>query len=175
MATHSSILALRIPETEEPGGLLSMGSHRVGHDWSDLTSAAAAANDNPYFPIYPSPQVKESTCQDRRCRRYGFDPWVGKIPWSRKWKLTPVLLPGKFHGQGSLEGCSPWGHKELYTTEHTHAHVQDWSLNKIFKASSYPFFTLWLTFWITGHNWSYTLLRDKVRLTIKYWANTQTK
>ena len=37
MATHSSILAWRIPWTEEPGGLLSLGSHRVGHDWSDLT------------------------------------------------------------------------------------------------------------------------------------------
>ena len=43
MATHSSILAWRIARTEEPGGLLSMGSHRVGHDWSD--SAAAAAQD----------------------------------------------------------------------------------------------------------------------------------
>ena len=41
MATHSSILAWRIPETEEPGGLPSMGSHRVGHDWSDLVAAAA--------------------------------------------------------------------------------------------------------------------------------------
>ena len=43
MATHSSILAWRIPGTEEPGGLPSMGSHRVGHDWSDLAAAAAAA------------------------------------------------------------------------------------------------------------------------------------
>ena len=42
MATHSSILAWRIPEMEEPGGLLSMGSHRVGHDCSDLAAAAAA-------------------------------------------------------------------------------------------------------------------------------------
>ena len=41
MATHSSILAKRIPWTEEPGGLLSMGSHRVGHDRSDLAAAAA--------------------------------------------------------------------------------------------------------------------------------------
>ena len=40
MATHSSALAWRIPGTEEPGGLLSMGSHRVGHDWSDLAAAA---------------------------------------------------------------------------------------------------------------------------------------
>ena len=42
MATHSSVLAWRIPWTAEPGGLLSMGLHRVGHDWSDLAAAAAA-------------------------------------------------------------------------------------------------------------------------------------
>ena len=42
MATHSSVLAWRIPGTGETGGLLSMGSHRVGHDWSDLAAAAAA-------------------------------------------------------------------------------------------------------------------------------------
>ena len=41
MATHSSILAWRIPGTGEPGGLLSLRSHRVGHDWSDLASVAA--------------------------------------------------------------------------------------------------------------------------------------
>ena len=44
MATHSSVLAWRIPGTGEPGGLPSMGSHRVGHDWSDLAAAAAAYN-----------------------------------------------------------------------------------------------------------------------------------
>ena len=44
MATHSSVLAWRIPGTEEPGGLPSMGSHRVGHDWSDLAAAAAERN-----------------------------------------------------------------------------------------------------------------------------------
>ena len=43
MATHSSVLAWRIPGPGEPGGLLSMGSQRVGHDWSDLAAAAAAA------------------------------------------------------------------------------------------------------------------------------------
>ena len=41
MATHSSVLAWRIPGTGEPGGLLSMGSHRVGHDSSDLAAVAA--------------------------------------------------------------------------------------------------------------------------------------
>ena len=51
------------------------------------------------------------------------EPWVRKIPWSRKWQPTPVFLPGKFHGQRSLVGCSPWGRKELDTTEHTHKHT----------------------------------------------------
>ena len=45
MATHSSVLAWRIPGMAEPGGLQSMGSHRVGHDWSDLPAAAAAGYD----------------------------------------------------------------------------------------------------------------------------------
>ena len=45
-----------------------------------------------------------------------FDSLVGKIPWSRKWLPTPVLLPGKFHGQRSLAGYSPWGHKESNMT-----------------------------------------------------------
>ena len=45
---------------------------------------------------------KEPTCQYRRCERCGFDPWVTKISWRRKWQPTPVLLPGEFHGQRSL-------------------------------------------------------------------------
>ena len=60
----------------------------------------------------------ESTCQGRRLRRRGFSPWVGKIPRRRKWQLTPVFLPEKFHGQKSLVGCSPGGHKELDRSEH---------------------------------------------------------
>ena len=52
---------------------------------------------------------KESACQ---CGRCGFDLWVGKIPWRRKWQSTPVFLPGEFHGQRSLAGYSPWGHTE---------------------------------------------------------------
>ena len=49
-----------------------------------------------------------------------FNPWVGKIPWRRKWQSTPVLLPGKSHGQRSLVGYSSWGHKELDMTERLH-------------------------------------------------------
>ena len=47
----------------------------------------------------------------------GLDPWVGKIPWRRKWQPIPVLLPGKSHGLRSLVGYSPCGHKESDTTE----------------------------------------------------------
>ena len=55
MATHSSVLAWRIPGTGEPGGLLSMGSHRVGHDWSDL--AAAATWEEVDLCFRPTPKI----------------------------------------------------------------------------------------------------------------------
>ena len=53
--------------------------------------------------------------------RPGFSPWVGKILWRRKWHPTPVLLPGKSHGQRSVVGYSPLGHKESDTTERLHS------------------------------------------------------
>ena len=52
-----------------------------------------------------------------QCGRPGFDPWVGKIPRRRKGQPTSVFLPGKFHGGRSLVGYSPWGRRELDTTE----------------------------------------------------------
>ena len=52
MATHSSVLAWRIPGMGEPGGLPSMGSHRVGHDWSDLAAAAAATSSLVSFLLH---------------------------------------------------------------------------------------------------------------------------
>ena len=51
---------------------------------------------------------KELACQ---CRRHRFNPWVRKIPWRRAWQPLPVFLPGESHGQRSLVGYSPWGHK----------------------------------------------------------------
>ena len=50
------------------------------------------------------------------------DTWVTKIPWSRKWQPTPVIMPRKAQGQRSLVGYSPWCSKESDTTEHTHTH-----------------------------------------------------
>ena len=52
-------------------------------------------------------------------RRPGFDPWVGKIPWRRKWQPTPVFLPGESQGRGSLVGCHLWGRTESDMTEVT--------------------------------------------------------
>ena len=54
--------------------------------------------------------------------RHGFHPWVGKIPWSRKWQSAPVFLLGKYHGQKSLEGYIPWGCRagHSWATEHKH-------------------------------------------------------
>ena len=49
-----------------------------------------------------------------------FNPWVGKIPWRRKWQPTPVFLPGESHGERILVGYSPRGHKESDTTEQLH-------------------------------------------------------
>ena len=60
---------------------------------------------------------KLSPCHCRRYKIYRFDPWGRKMPCRRKLQPTPVFLPGKSHGQRSLVGCSPWGHKELDTTE----------------------------------------------------------
>ena len=51
----------------------------------------------------------------QRCR---FKPWVGKIPWRRKWQLVPTFLFRKSHGQRSLSGYSPWGHNKSDTTDH---------------------------------------------------------
>ena len=62
---------------------------------------------------------KEPICQCRRRKRHEFDPWVRMMPWGKKQQPTPVFLPGKFHGQRSLVGYSPWGCKELDMTECT--------------------------------------------------------
>ena len=77
MATHSSTLAWKITWTEEPGGLQSMGSLPVWHDWAASLSL------------------------------FTF------MHWRRKWQPTPVFLPGKSHGQRSLEDYSPCSCKRV--------------------------------------------------------------
>ena len=65
---------------------------------------------------------KEPACHCGRHKRYGFDPWVRKIPWRRAWQSTPVHLPGESHGQRSLVGYSPRCRRELDMTERLHFH-----------------------------------------------------
>ena len=89
MATHSNVLAWRIPWTEKPGGLQSMGSHRVGNDWSDLAAAAAGH----YWGCPRGSDGKESPCN---AGNPGSIPGSGgemanhssilawKIPWTEK-------------------------------------------------------------------------------------------
>ena len=56
-------------------------------------------------------------------RRLRFHPWVGKIPWRRKWQPAPVSSPEKSHEQRSLVGYRPWGHMEWDMIKHEHMHT----------------------------------------------------
>ena len=111
MATHSSVLAWRIPGTGEPGGLPSMGSHK-----SDLAAAAAAVDyitSLSYNTGYRLPKwlsSKESACQCRRHRRCGFNSWVEKIPLEKEmathssilaWRIPWTEEPGGLQSTGS--------------------------------------------------------------------------
>ena len=85
---------------------------------------------------------KKSACQCRRCKRFEFNPWVGKIPWNRKWQTTPVFLPRKFHGQSTLVVYSPWGLKESDMTEQLS--TQTVFLHKKRKKESESLSCVWL-------------------------------
>ena len=103
MATHFSILAWGIPRTERgrlqcTGLYMCVCTYRCIHTHTHTRIGG--------LPRWHS--GKESTCQCRKRRRRGFYPWVGKIPWRRKWQSTPVFLPEKSYGQRSLVGYSPW-------------------------------------------------------------------
>ena len=75
---------------------------------------------------------KESACQCKRHKKLRVWSLVKKIPWSRKWELIPVFLPGKFHGQRSLEGYRPWGHEKSWTQ------LSNWEQTHIQNIETYP-------------------------------------
>ena len=66
-----------------------------------LVSCSELGENKPVWG-FPGSASKEHTCQYRRQKRCGFDPWFGKIPWRRSWQPNPVFLPGESHGQRSL-------------------------------------------------------------------------
>ena len=121
MTTHSSVLAWRIPGTGEPGGLPSLGLHRVRHYWSDLATAAACICIR--IVGFPGGSVVKNVPDN--AGDIDSIPGLGKIPWRRKWQPTPVFLPGKCHKQRSLEGYSPWSHRVRHdlATEHKYIYV----------------------------------------------------
>ena len=82
------------------------------HDSISFTNIKQMFNKVCYHRYLPGwHNGKEHAYQCRRHKRRVFDPWVGKIPWTKKWQPTPVFLPGDSHGQRSLMGYSPWGCK----------------------------------------------------------------
>ena len=103
MATHSGVLAWGIPGTGEPGGLLSMGSHRVGHDWSDLAEAW-----RPTRPFRLTPQKRcpfhsrGLECKSRKSR----NTWSSRQlwPWNTEWSRakTNRVLPRVCTGHSKL-------------------------------------------------------------------------
>ena len=108
MATHSSVLAWRIPGAAEPGGLLSMGSHRVGHDWSDLAAAGSPRG-------FPGSSVgKESACN---AGDSGSIPGLGRFSRGGHGNPLQYSCLENPHGQRSLEGYSPWDSKESDMTD----------------------------------------------------------
>ena len=138
MATHSSILAWRIPGTGEPGGLPSMGSHRVGHDWSDLAAAAAyyIVKTHHIFLIHsfinrylvsipwllwimlPTNMATQRSLWESGCApcEYVLRSRIAgsygglKMPWRRERLTTLVFWPGEFHGLCSHLGSQKVRH-----------------------------------------------------------------
>ena len=131
MATHSSVLAWRIPRTQEPGRPQSMGSQRVRHDWATITHSEDSAGASLVA------QWWRICLQCRRHMRCCFDPWLGKIPCRSTWQSTPAFLPGESHGQreepgvlqsmGSQRVRHNWviEHTGACTHTHTHTHTQN--------------------------------------------------
>ena len=76
-------------------------------------------------------------------RRLWFDPWVRKIPWRRALQRTPLFLPGEYHGQRSLAGCSPWGLKESGVTEQLSTRAQSENPGFLNSISAFNPHTLW--------------------------------
>ena len=77
---------------EDKGWRFNLGFNWKSLNYTDLASSEA--------------EGKDSACQCKRPRRPRFNPWVRKIPWRRKWLLTPVFLPGEFHEWTTVHGVT---------------------------------------------------------------------
>ena len=116
MATHSSVLAWRIPGTEEPGGLLSMGSHRVGHDWSNAAAAAIVSNSFPPHGLYsPGNSPGQNTEVGSLSFLQGIVPTQGLNPGLPhcRWILYQLSHKGSSNPKNSWQRTSALRQKNL--------------------------------------------------------------
>ena len=90
-----------------------------------LSSFPTAATTSAFVkkPLTVLPRWRSGKGLACQCRRHGFNPWVQKIPWSRRWQPTPVFLPGKSHGQRSLAATIHEITKSQTQLEGTHTHT----------------------------------------------------
>ena len=114
MATHSSVLAWRIPGTGEPGGLPSLGSHRVGHDWSDLAAAAAACMG------WESWTIKKAECQRIDAFKFWYWRRLLRVPWTAERSNQSILKESTLNIHWK-DWCWSWSSNTLATwCEKTH-------------------------------------------------------
>ena len=99
-----------LPGESQGQGAWWAAVYGVAQSWTRLKRLGSSCSSKGYIGLPRWLSGKESACQ---CRRLGFDPWVGKILWRRKWQPIPAVLLGEFNGQRSLIGCSPWGPKRV--------------------------------------------------------------
>ena len=81
--------------------------------------------------MYANWALRASWWLSGQCKRWGFHPWTGNFPWTKKWQPTPVFLPRKFYEQRNLVDYSRWSHKvgHDWVCTHTHtAHVTPWAV-----------------------------------------------
>ena len=109
-----SLVALSPSFPSDPTAGERPGRRMLRRHLGRILSASTMLDVNSEIP--GGPAIKNPLARQEMQRR-GFDLWVGKIPWRRKWQPSPVFLLGELHGQRSLGGYSSWGHKELDTTE----------------------------------------------------------
>ena len=104
------------------------GLHRSVH-W--ILTATLQAQFSGYS--HPIDEDAATLGAPSKCRRLRFNPWVGRISWRRKWQPMPVFLPGKPHGERSLAGYSPGGHRRAghdWMNDHasTDKHTEPWDV-----------------------------------------------
>ena len=160
MATHCSVLAWRIPGTGEPGGLPSLGSHRVGHDWSDLAAAAAVFSTEQiqrwlhWVPVFNG-KPDFLHCQSPSIR---WELWfLPHLCYKVQFSLSCVWLRTKL----CLTLCNPMDSSPLVSSAYGifQARILEWVVISFSKGSSPPRDQIWVS-WTTGRFFTHWAIRD---------------